>query len=115
ASSSRSSAGSSSAAFDKSVADILLIYFETGTRQAGFHFSKMTQLAPEEFSVTVFADEFSIAQLHGFTFNPSLAAAFRCRSSKLKKIFDSKISAAATCSKSKLRVPSAGVWRSLNC
>src|SRR5665213_4023755 len=53
--------------------------------------------------------------LQGFTFKPSAAAAFLCLSSKLKKIFDSKTSAAATCSKSRLRVPSVGVWRSLNC
>ncbi len=46
---------------------------------------------------------------HGFTFKPSLAAALRGRSSKLKNTFACKTSAAATCSKSKLRVPSVGV------
>lgn len=46
---------------------------------------------------------------HGFTFKPSLAAAFRWRSSKLKNTFASKTSAATTCNKSKLRVPSVGV------
>src|ERR1017187_6583893 len=38
ASSNRSSAESSNAAFDNSVADIGLIYFDTDTWQAGFYF-----------------------------------------------------------------------------
>ena len=45
---------------------------------------------------------------YGFTFKPSLAAAFRWRSSKLKNTFVSKTSAAAMCNRSKLRVPSVG-------
>jgi len=45
----------------------------------------------------------------GLTFKPSLAATLRCRPSKLKNISDFKSKAVATCSKSKVRVPSAGV------
>ena len=53
--------------------------------------------------------DLSQGRSHGFTFKPSLAAALRWRSSKLKNTFVSKTSAAATCSRSKLRVPRVGV------
>jgi hypothetical protein len=45
-----------------------------------------------------------VGSFHGITFKPSLAAAFRWRSSKLKNTFASKTSAAATCNKSKAGV-----------
>jgi hypothetical protein len=43
-----------------------------------------------------------------FHFQAFAGGAFRCRSSKLKNTFASKASAAATCNKSRLRVPKRG-------
>ena len=70
---------------------------------------------PREFAVALDArhDGFLVVScqchFHGFTFKPSLAAAFRWRSSKLKNTFACKTRAAATCNRSKLRVPNVGV------
>jgi len=46
----------------------------------------------------------------GTTFNPSPSAAFRCLMSKLKNTLAPKISAAATCRRSEVRVPIVGLY-----